>query len=168
MELTNEIIEQHGFKRINNSTWRKGNWTLQNGWTHEGITLHDKIFNTKKAYKLCIDGKYSQMITTVELFESLVRGREVDAGISKCNKHIVTNRFIKEQSERQNAILEKAVRENAVPPLKGEITKGKVRWRGLRIIQKGGVADGFTETWIEQRGKRITPIIRNEYNYQLP
>lgn len=80
----------------------------------------------------------------------------------------VTNRFIKEQSERQNAILETAVRENAVPPIKGELTKGKVRWRGLRMIQKGGVADGFTEVWIEQRGKRISPIIRNEYSYQLP
>lgn len=80
----------------------------------------------------------------------------------------VTNRFIKEQSERQNAILEKAVRENAVPRLKGELTKGKVRWRGLRVIHKGTGADGFTETWIEQRGERITPIIRNEYMYQLP
>lgn len=80
----------------------------------------------------------------------------------------VTNRFIKEQIERQNAILETAVRENAVPPIKGKLTKGKVRWRGLRMIQKGGVADRFTEVWIEQRGKRITPVIRNEYSYQLP
>ena len=80
----------------------------------------------------------------------------------------VTNRFIKEQSERQNAILEAAIRENAIPPIKGEITKGKVRWRGLRMINKGSVADGFTETWIEQRGKRISPIIRNEFSYQLP
>ena len=80
----------------------------------------------------------------------------------------VTNRFIKEQSERQNAILEKAVRENAIPPIKGEMTKGKVRWRGLRMIHRGTGAYGFTETWIEQRGKRITPIIRNEYSYQLP
>ena len=75
------------------------------------------------------------------------------------------SRFIKEQSERQNAILEKAVRENAIPPIKGEMTKGKVRWRGLRMMQRGTGADGFTETWIEQRGKRITPIIRNEYSY---
>ena len=80
----------------------------------------------------------------------------------------ITDRFIKEQSERQNAILEKAVRENAIPPIKGEMTKGKVRWRGLRMIHRGTGADGFTETWIEQRGKRITPIIRNEYSYGLP
>ena len=80
----------------------------------------------------------------------------------------VISRFIKEQSERQNAILEKAVRENAIPPIKGEMTKGKVRWRGLRMMHRGTGADGFTETWIEQRGKRITPIIRNEYSYELP
>ena len=79
----------------------------------------------------------------------------------------ITDRFIKEQSERQNAILEKAVRENAIPPIKGEMTKGKVRWRGLRMIHRGTGAYGFTETWIEQRGKRITPIIRNEYSYGL-
>jgi len=93
MELTNEIVEKYGFKRINNSTWRKGNWTLQNGHTHEGVTLYEKIMNTKKAYKLCIDGKFSQMITSEELLAELVRGREVDAGISKCNKHIVMPRF---------------------------------------------------------------------------
>jgi len=89
-------------------------------------------------------------------------------GMTSLNIADVTNRFIKEQSERQNAILEKAVRENATPPIKGEMTKGKVRWRGLRMIHRGNGADGFTETWIEQRGKRITPIIRNEYSYQLP
>jgi len=76
---------------------------------------------------------------------------------SNSNIADATNRFMKEQSERQNAILEKAVRENAIPPIKGEITKGKMCWRGLKMIHKGSVVDGFTETWIEQRGKRITP-----------
>jgi len=93
MELTNEIVEKYGFKRINNSTWRKGNWTLQNGHTSEGVTIYEKLLSIKKAYKLCIDGKYSQMITSEELLAQLVRGREVDAGISKCNKHIVSSMY---------------------------------------------------------------------------
>ena len=45
----------------------------------------------------------------------------------------------------------------AEPPIKGEITKGKVRWRGIRIVQQN---DGFKYTkWLEQRGKQISPKI---------
>lgn len=64
MQLTNEIIEEQGFKRINNSMWRKGNITLQNWWSHEGETFIDRIFNTKKAYKSCVDGKITRIIHT--------------------------------------------------------------------------------------------------------
>ena len=70
MQLTNEIIEKHGFKRINNSMFKRGNVTLQNGYTNEGDSLIERIFNTKKAYKACRYGKYLCMITTVsELIE---------------------------------------------------------------------------------------------------
>jgi len=31
MILTNEIVEEQGFKRINNSMWRLGDLTLQKG-----------------------------------------------------------------------------------------------------------------------------------------
>lgn len=45
----------------------------------------------------------------------------------------------------------------AEPPIKGEITKGKVRWRGIRIVHQN---DGFKYTkWLEQRGKQISPKI---------
>ena len=63
MDLTNEIIERNGFKRINNSMWRLGNITLQNGWTNEGGNIYERTLSTKKAYKVCIEGKYLQMIT---------------------------------------------------------------------------------------------------------
>ena len=44
------------------------------------------------------------------------------------------------------------------PPIKGEITKGKLTWRGLRLVE-----DFSKNTfWIEQRGIIVTPI------YKLP
>ncbi len=50
-----------------------------------------------------------------------------------------------------------ALREMAVPPIKGEITKEKIKWRGIKIVQKQEVI-GF-KRWLEQRGKRISPVI---------
>lgn len=58
MELTNEFIEGKGFKKINNSMWRKDKMTLQNAYTHEGKTIEERILNTKKAFKACFKGKF--------------------------------------------------------------------------------------------------------------
>lgn len=63
MQLTNLIVENHGFKRVNRSMYRLDSITLQNGYTSEGNSLFDKIMSTKKAYKVCVDGKYLKMIT---------------------------------------------------------------------------------------------------------
>ena len=69
----------------------------------------------------------------------------------------VTSRFIQEQQKREEEIFTYALRTIAKPPIKGEITKGKVRWRGIRIVQ---YYDGFKYTkWLEQRGKQISPKI---------
>lgn len=46
MELTNEIIERKGFKKVNNSMWRRDCITLQNGYTDEGVDF--EINNRKK------------------------------------------------------------------------------------------------------------------------
>ena len=62
MELTNEIIENYGFARINNSMFKKGNITLQNGWIHNGFNVYERILTQKKAYKVCHNGKYIMMI----------------------------------------------------------------------------------------------------------
>jgi hypothetical protein len=57
----------------------------------------------------------------------------------------------------EEEIFTSALRIMAEPPIKGEITKGKVRWRGIRIVQYN---DGFKYTkWLEQRGKQISPKI---------
>lgn len=93
MELTNEIVEQYGFKRINNSMWRLGDITLQNGWTHEGENIYERILNTKKAYRACIKGKFYRMIENDKMLAKLVRGQNDDASDSNCTIHIVTKRY---------------------------------------------------------------------------
>ena len=80
----------------------------------------------------------------------------------KLNISDIVYHIVKGHSQIQNDILEKAVRENSIPPIKGELTKGKVSWRGLRMIHSRTDPDGSYLTWIEQRGKRITPIVVNE------
>lgn len=54
--------------------------------------------------------------------------------------------------------LEFYAREFSEPKIKGEITKGKVRWRGLRVCWCGETG----ETWLQQRGKDISPRFRHE------
>ena len=69
----------------------------------------------------------------------------------------VISHFISEQQKKEEDIFTSALRIMAEPPIKGEITKGKVRWRGIRIVQYN---DGFEYTkWLEQRGKQISPKI---------
>ena len=67
------------------------------------------------------------------------------------------SRSIQEQQKKEEEIFTTALRTMAEPSIKGEITKGKVRWRGIRIVQQN---DGFKSTkWLEQRGKQISPKI---------
>jgi hypothetical protein len=69
----------------------------------------------------------------------------------------IVNKFIQEQLKKEEEIFTSALRIMAEPPIKGDITKGKVRWRGIRIVQHN---DGFKyKKWLEQRGKQISPTI---------
>ena len=63
MKLTNEIIEKHGFKRINNSMFRFKNITLQNSWKTSGANIYERIINNERAYKVCVNGKFKRIIT---------------------------------------------------------------------------------------------------------
>ena len=56
----------------------------------------------------------------------------------------------KELMFKINQSIEDELRTNAFPPIKGKITKGKLRWRGIIRVQDGKYQ------WVEQRGKRIT------------
>jgi hypothetical protein len=62
MTVNNEILEKHGFKKVNNSTWRKGNITLQSGYTHEDNDIYERILNTEKAFRCCIRGRFYRWI----------------------------------------------------------------------------------------------------------
>lgn len=65
--------------------------------------------------------------------------------------------FISEQQKKEDEIFISALRTMAEPPIKGEITKGKVKWRGIRIVQYN---DGLKcIKWLEQKGKQISPKI---------
>lgn len=59
--------------------------------------------------------------------------------------------------KKQDQIFEKSLRENAIPKIKGDITKGKLRWRGIRMVQVNGIMN--TEKWLEQRGVQISPKV---------
>jgi serine protease inhibitor len=72
----------------------------------------------------------------------------------------VISRFFVEQMKKENEIFEKALRENAEPKVTGEITKGKIRWRGIRIVQQNEFLKSVK--WLEQRGKQISQKITFE------
>jgi hypothetical protein len=65
-------------------------------------------------------------------------------------KDCFTQSIIKKQDE----MIENAIR-MSTPVIKGEITKGKIKWRGLRLVHKNTY--GKIETWVEQRGVKISP-----------
>tara|TARA_R110000744_G_C19120197_1_gene535845 strand:+ start:77 stop:427 length:351 start_codon:yes stop_codon:yes gene_type:complete len=67
----------------------------------------------------------------------------------------VTQRFISEVQKQEEELFTIALRTMAEPPIKGEITKGKIRWRGIRLIRQNVGLDSYS--WLEQRGKQISP-----------
>lgn len=69
----------------------------------------------------------------------------------------VIESFNQQIANKQNEIFEYALRNYAEPPIKGEITKGKIKWRGISIIHDN--SNVSYKTWLEQRGKRISQMI---------
>ena len=67
------------------------------------------------------------------------------------NKTVLT--VLEKLEKSQEMIFESALRTLAKPPIKGAITKGKIKWRGIRIIKQ------FPYVWLDQRGKRISTKI---------
>lgn len=60
---------------------------------------------------------------------------------------------LREHFKKKDAFFEEILRTHATPPIKGEITPGKIKWRGIQIrVQVQGTR--ITE-WLEQRGKQI-------------
>ena len=78
------------------------------------------------------------------------------------NTSILFQNFIAEMLKQEAEIFTTALRVMAEPPIKGEITKGKIKWRGIKLIRQ---LIGFsTYSWIEQRGKQISPKFNFEVN----
>ena len=67
----------------------------------------------------------------------------------------VTQRLIAEMQKQEEELFTTALRTMAEPPIKGEITKGKITWRGIRLIRQQVGFDSYS--WLEQRGKQISP-----------
>ena len=67
----------------------------------------------------------------------------------------VTQRFFEQIRKQEEKLFTTALRTMAEPPIKGEITKGKLQWRGIRLIRQQVGFDSYS--WLEQRGKQISP-----------
>lgn len=61
---------------------------------------------------------------------------------------------------QQDKFIENILRNHVNPPIKGEITKGKIKWRGLEIVNDMN----HSKLWIKQRGIAIP--IYFEYGYK--
>ena len=66
-----------------------------------------------------------------------------------------TQRLFDEVRRQEEELFTTALRVMAEPPIKGEITKGKLTWRGIRLIRQQVGFDSYS--WLEQRGKQISP-----------
>lgn len=56
--------------------------------------------------------------------------------------------------KEEEDFLKKAMLINCIPPLKGEVTKGKIKWRGIYLCRQKIGFDNYS--WLEQRGKKIS------------
>lgn len=74
----------------------------------------------------------------------------------------LTRKFINKLIQKEDEFLISQLK-FAVPKIKGEITKGKLQWRGIKLIEINEI-NGTTK-WLEQRGKQIGD--RLQYNYEL-
>ncbi len=72
---------------------------------------------------------------------------------------------IRHVMESRDSAIEYIIRTYANPTVKGEITKGKLKWRGLCLTSQGIGGDELI--WVSQRGVQIGPKVtfHNELKY---
>jgi hypothetical protein len=85
---------------------------------------------------------------------------DIQSGIELQEK--IFDIFDKQISREQSEIFEDVLRNSALPPIKGEITKGKIKWRGIKLMTYY-TSNGFVK-WVEQRGVIISPKITLYFN----
>ena len=64
----------------------------------------------------------------------------------------ITSRLMSNIIQKEDEFIKNQLK-LVVPKIKGEITKGKLKWRGIKLIEINDI-NGTTK-WIEQRGKQI-------------
>jgi hypothetical protein len=69
--------------------------------------------------------------------------------------------IIRQTINNQEKFIEDVLRNHVTPPIKGEITKGKIKWRGLEIMND----TAYSKLWVRQRGVDI-PIYL-DYSFKL-
>ena len=73
--------------------------------------------------------------------------------------------IIKSLGEQEDKIFIAALRTMAKPPIKGEITKGKVKWRGITLHQNYNGVNMTRQLY--QRGEPISPIVTFAFPYNI-
>jgi hypothetical protein len=76
--------------------------------------------------------------------------------------HQEMSQFIYYQEAAKEKFIEQWVRLNAVPKIKGQITKKKLRWRGIKFVLYG-----FNLFYIMQRGRRISPDLNLNHSVKV-
>lgn len=70
-----------------------------------------------------------------------------------CN-NIILQGFT-EMVKKRDEFLKSSLLKNVTPPIKRELTRGKLKWRGIKLMHQH---ETFKDIyWIEQRGERISP-----------
>jgi hypothetical protein len=80
-----------------------------------------------------------------------IESSEATAAID--NAHEITTKIALDVSAAKHVYFSKVLKENAEPPIKGEITASKIKWRGIKMRQENTITSH--RCWLEQRGKII-------------
>lgn len=109
------------------------------------------------------------MKTPEQIFNEALQARGIDriglqdaevyeAGLDAIRQALsianVTQRLFDEARRQEEKLFTTALRTMVEPPIKGEITKGKITWRGIKLIRQQVGFDSYS--WLEQRGKQIS------------
>lgn len=69
--ITEELLIKFGCVKLNNSMFRFGKFTFQGTSTDDGGDLHNKIITSRKAIKVCFEGKYFRTIEYIHSLQNL-------------------------------------------------------------------------------------------------
>ena len=99
-------------------------------------------------------GSFTMVRNKTKLPESIIK---MESKIGDSISKLVSD-MIGQYNHQIEGIFTMYLKVLAKPPIKGEITAGKLRWRGItRVIESNS-----QDTWLEQRGKRISPIVSGD------